>query len=101
MGLSRTPGPYDFPACFFQKFWDVTMEKVVPPSLEIHNRRKSVSAFNQTSIVFILKKKNPLEASDFCLLAYVIWSIRLLQTEEKTPHSVVKERQQRVDCYQT
>ncbi|KAK3221558.1 hypothetical protein Dsin_008583 [Dipteronia sinensis] len=69
--------PDGFQAVFFQKFWHIVGDDVIKVCLSVLSGDLSIRVFNQTNIVLIPKKKNPLEMKDFrpISLCFVVYKI--------------------------
>lgn len=77
MHPSKSPGPYGFPAFFYQNYWDIVGNKTIGNCLEILNRQKLVADWNATNIALIPKKLNPRDVTDYhpislCNVSYKI-----------------------------
>lgn len=63
MHPDKSPGPDGLNPGFYQHFWDITGKDVILACLSYLNTR-SLPGLNDTTIVFIPKKNNPITASD-------------------------------------
>jgi hypothetical protein len=65
MGPLKVPGPDGFPACFYQRHWEVLENDVVAPVQKFFEDGILPSGINDTTTVLILKGSNPEELKDF------------------------------------
>ena len=65
MGPTKAPGPDGINALFYQKFWHVVGDTVVPAMLDFLNNGNMLPKINHTNIVLIPKNRNPVKISDF------------------------------------
>ncbi|GKV49125.1 hypothetical protein SLEP1_g55890 [Rubroshorea leprosula] len=64
-GVSKAPGPDGFNFQFIREMWEVLKEDIVGFIQEFHENGKLVRGLNESFIVLIPKKENPLELEDF------------------------------------
>ena len=65
MGPTKAPGPDGINALFYQKFWHVVGDTIVPAMLDFLNNGNMLPKINHTNIVLIPKNRNPVKISDF------------------------------------
>ncbi|KAL0409022.1 UNVERIFIED_CONTAM: putative mitochondrial protein [Sesamum radiatum] len=65
MAAFKSPGPDGVPPIFFQKFWHIVKQDVVPYVLHVLNSCHMPPKLNSTHIVLIPKCKNPENLSQF------------------------------------
>ena len=65
MGPTKAPGPDGINALFYQKFWHVVGNTVVPAMLDFLKNGNMLPKINHTNIVLIPKNRNPVKISDF------------------------------------
>ena len=65
MGPTKTPGPDDMNALFYQKFWHIVGDSVVLAVLDFLNNGNMLLDINHTNIVLTPKVKNPERMFEF------------------------------------
>ncbi|KAF5447348.1 hypothetical protein F2P56_032905 [Juglans regia] len=65
MNPFSSPGPDRFPPAFYQNHWSLVGKEVSEAALYILNSGGKVDSINDTQIVLIPKKENPLTVSDY------------------------------------
>ena len=65
MGPTKALGPDGINALFYQKFWHVVGDTVVPAMLDFLNNGNMLPKINHTNIVLIPQNRNPVKISDF------------------------------------
>ncbi|GKV10561.1 hypothetical protein SLEP1_g21905 [Rubroshorea leprosula] len=64
-GVTKAPGPDGFNFRFIREMWEVLKEDIMGFIQEFHENGKLVRGLNESFIVLIPKKENPLELEDF------------------------------------
>ncbi|XP_042942883.1 uncharacterized protein LOC122277065 [Carya illinoinensis] len=96
-GLS-SPGPYGFPAFFYQKHWSIVGPKVCEAVLNVLNGKESMGSINNTLIALIPKKRAPTKVTEFrpislCNVLYKLISKVIANRLKKVLPSVISVSQ--------
>jgi hypothetical protein len=65
IGPTKAPGPYGFPACFYQRNWGTLKGDILMTVQNFFEEGIMPEGINDTAIVLIPKNKNPLSLKDY------------------------------------
>jgi hypothetical protein len=98
IGPTKAPGPDGFPASFFQRNWSTFKEDVIMAVKNFFATGSMPEGVNETSIVLIPKKKNPLSLKDYrpislCNVIYKIVSKCLVNRLRPLLQDIISQTQ--------
>ena len=98
MAPLKAPGPDDMPPLFYQHYWNLIGDDISNTVLHYLNSGTLPKHLNHTFITLVLKKKNPVFASEFrpislCNVLYKIFSKVLANRIKKILPNIITENQ--------
>lgn len=78
MHPKEAPGVDDFPALFYQRFWELVKDDVCKEVLKFLNHGILDTSLNMTQIIIMPKKEEALKVTNFCPISLCNVSMKII-----------------------